>query len=69
MNALNDPKVVANRLSQALVFLGYEASQPQHVRHNLLTAIQLFAAASNDAELESACEQEMLKIRGQAHSG
>jgi hypothetical protein len=52
-----------DRLNQALALLGYKPEQTPHIRHNLLGAIQAFAAMQNDEALEEACEVDMRAIR------
>ncbi|NHR07413.1 hypothetical protein HA052_19670 [Chromobacterium haemolyticum] len=51
------------RLDEALKLLGIERAQQAHQQHVLLMAIQGFAMAVCDEELELACEEKMSQIR------
>jgi hypothetical protein len=55
---------MSERLQTALEALGCDAKKPSHHRHNLISAIALFAGVHGDAELESACDVELKNIRG-----
>jgi len=56
------------RLQKALELLGYNQGQLPHIRHNLLSAIHVFAAQQNDDALEQACEAEMKALRASVTS-
>ena len=45
------------------MLLGYQDAEAIHHKLSLVLAIQLFASAQKDKELESACETELLAIR------
>ncbi|MFL9902078.1 hypothetical protein PQR71_28710 [Paraburkholderia fungorum] len=52
-----------HRLNEALELPGIKRAQQPHQRHVLLMAIQSFAMAVADEELQRACEAKMTQIR------
>ena len=52
-----------SRLDEALQLLGVERAHPLHEQHVLVMAIQSFAMASHDEELEQDCEAKLIQIR------
>lgn len=52
-----------HRLDEALKLLVVERAQQPHQQHVLLMAIQSFAMAVGDEEIEQACEAKMAEIR------
>lgn len=52
-----------NRLEEALKLLGVERAHQPHQQHVLVMAIQSFAMAVGDEELQRDCEAKMIQIR------
>lgn len=52
-----------DRLQEALLRLGYGPTKPVHHRFVLIQAIMVFAATTEDSDLEEACEREIARLR------
>ncbi|BBP00371.1 hypothetical protein SFSGTM_10790 [Sulfuriferula nivalis] len=48
---------------EALELLGYKDSQAANIKSNLVSAIFVYAQASEQPNLEKACQLELLHIR------
>lgn len=65
LKKLSDLVEANRRLDTSLEILGVTSKDPKHYRHNLISAIALYAGAKGDSELEKQCLEEMSKIRNE----